>query len=193
MAELTDLVFIDTETTGLDCDRHEVLEVALLRIDPKTLQEKGRYHAFFLPLRDPSEEVAKINGYDRNKWIERGARDLSEEALQAMIPLLEGAAFAGQNPAFDRGFIHADFESLEVRLPKMDYHLIDVAVFAWPLFVQGLIPGVSLRHTMKFFGLGEQPHGALGDVLATVEVYKRFMSAYGAAAVLSAFVSARES
>lgn len=38
------LVFIDLETTGLDFIWHEIIEVACLAVDPKTLKIKKRFN-----------------------------------------------------------------------------------------------------------------------------------------------------
>ena len=35
---MKDLVFVDVETTGLDPDRHELIEVAAVRVHPHTLE-----------------------------------------------------------------------------------------------------------------------------------------------------------
>jgi len=173
-----DLAFTDTETTGLDPKIHELTEVAIIRIDPYTLEEKARFHRYFLPFAPPSEEVVKINGYSEALWRERGAKPICREDVVEIGAVLKGSAFAGQNPTFDRGFIHAAFG---VYLPtlEMDYHLIDVATLAWPLVVAGLLPGMGLKHSRKLFDCaGEQTHSALQDILDTIHVYKQLMEIY---------------
>jgi DNA polymerase III subunit epsilon len=187
-----DLAFTDCETTGLDPNAHEIIEIAIIRIDPYTMTEKARFHRYFLPFLPPSEEVKKINGYDEKVWRERGAKHFHPQDLREISVVLEGAAFAGQNPGFDRGFIRATYAVIDlntgkprVDFPAMDYHLIDVASLAWPFVVAGLMPGMGLKHSRKYFGLeGEQTHGALQDILDTINSYRKFMEIYMAAATV---------
>jgi DNA polymerase III epsilon subunit-like protein len=92
--------------------------------------------------------------------------------------MLLGCTPAGQNPGFDMRFLKQAYARAGRPLPKHDYHLIDVAVLAWPLQLAGLVPGVSLRHTAKFFGLGDQTHTAVSDLKQTLAVYRSLMNKY---------------
>jgi DNA polymerase-3 subunit epsilon len=189
MSELCPLIFMDTETTGLNPEEHELIEIALKRLDPKTLEVMGSYHVLVLPSVPPTPEVAAINGYDETKWKAQGAKpNLETEDFEKMEALLQGATPAGQNPSFDMSFLRAawaavfEHGSLQVPFPKMDYHQLDLAALAWPLYVAGVLPGLSLRHTRKLFGLpGEQEHRAMADVDDSIAVYKAMLKLYAPA------------
>lgn len=180
MAEIRDLCFVDIESTGLHPhEGHEIIEVAMVRICPKTLEERGRLHEYILPHVPPSSDVATINGYNEEEWRQNGAQHLTVNHLKSMSKLMTGATLAGQNPGFDKSFLEPVFKTfLEQPWPKMDYHLLDVASLAWPLFVSGHIQGVGLKHTRKLFGLTGREHRALSDVLDTITVYKNTVSLY---------------
>lgn len=192
MADIKDLIFIDCETTGLDPAKHEIIEVAMVRV--RRAQEAdtqvgwkimGTFHKMFMPLRDPEPEVAAINGFSRAKWEDSGAKLMRVRDLMAMAPLLDGATPAGQNPGFDMGFLRMEWGAAEAAesggypFPNVDYHLLDLATFAFPLYVGGLVSGLSLRHTRKLFGFdGEQEHRAIGDVLDAMQIFLHLERAY---------------
>lgn len=183
MSEIFPHFWSDVETGGLDPDEHEILEIAAVRLDANfdiamstSEVEDNVYHRYVLPTRPVPEEAAKINGYSEQRWASVGAVSL-EEAMKPLLVMMEGAVPAGQNPIFDKGFIMKGFDKLGWKRPKMDYHLIDVAGIVNPLYLAGMIPGVSLRHTVEFFGLGAQLHGAKADLIHAIQVYKRMMAA----------------
>jgi len=180
MAKLRDLAFIDCETSGLDPEKHEILELAIVRVDPKTIEQKDVYHKYFVPVRDVSPKIRAINGYDEERWRECNAEGIQPKHLDRIRTILTGATPAGQNPSFDLGFLKQAFNiySSCTQWPEMDYHVLDIASLAWPLFVSGLTEGVGLRHTRKYFGLTGEQHRALSDVLDTIEVYKRLGEIY---------------
>lgn len=116
------LVFIDTETTGLDLDRHEVWEIAIIQrmpdgpdvetvyqvtpdlayADARAL-EIGRFHdRFKVP---PGANAAVIDADGRVHAIHREAVRLRLDQA------LRGAVLVGSNTAFDasfmRKFLHA--------------------------------------------------------------------------------------
>jgi len=174
-----DLAFTDVETSGIDEKEHQILELAIVRLDPRTMVEKQRYHRYFMPTKPVPEEAARINGYSEALWRERGAEEMRGEDLTDIGNVLHGAAFAGQVVGFDKRFLWAAHDRMARPYPTMDYHMIDIAVFGWPLVIAGRTRGLSLKYTRKFFGLpGEQAHTALCDVLDEIEVYKFFMQAY---------------
>ncbi|WP_261771539.1 exonuclease domain-containing protein, partial [Myxococcus virescens] len=77
---LRTLAFIDLETTGLDASRHEVLEVAILRVDARSLKVLAEYEARVKPTRlaDADPKALAVCGYSDAEW--RNALPL-EEAL----------------------------------------------------------------------------------------------------------------
>lgn len=174
-----DLVFTDCETTGLDPEKDEMIELAVVRVDSRTLEEKARFHRYFLPTVPVSPEVRAVNGYDEALWMERGARLLCPADLHELDMVLTGAAFAGQNVTFDRDFVRGGYASIGRAMPPMDYHLIDVTSLVWPFVVAGVLPGMSHKYSRQLRGLsGAQSHSALGDITETLDVYGWVMALY---------------
>lgn len=174
---MREIAFVDCETSGFDPAANEVLEVAVVRLEPMTFRILGTLHAYVMPECPVSDEVAEINGYDEDLWRARGAKPFGQIA-DSLTDALRGAQMGGQNVPFDNGFLRGAYNRCGLPFPKMDYHTVDLMSLAHPLVLAGLLPGVGLQHQMRFFGLGEQRHTALDDVLAEVEIYKRYMSLF---------------
>ena len=45
-----DLLLIDLETTGLEAGRHEIIQVAAVLLDKKTLKEKEAFSSYVKPV-----------------------------------------------------------------------------------------------------------------------------------------------
>jgi DNA polymerase III subunit epsilon len=168
--QLRTLAFIDLETTGLDASRHEVLEVAVLRVDARSLQVLAEYEARVLPSRLASghPEALAVCGYSDEAW--RDALPL-QEVLATVAPLLAGTLVAGHNTSFDWGFLVEGYRRTGMALPSVDYHLLDTASLAWPLLATGEVESLSLNALAKRFGLHRPtPHRAMADARCALEV-----------------------
>ena len=157
------LAFIDLETTGLDPERHEILEIGVIRVHGDTLEEIERADVRVRPERlDKADPRAlALNGYSEKGW--RDASSLTE-ALGRIAALFEGATLAGHNVWFDRAFLDAGWRRTGVTPPEMDHHVLDTATLAWPLVAAGLVESVSLAPVCERLGIdGSEPHRALSD------------------------------
>jgi len=167
---LRTLCFIDLETTGLDASRHEVLEVAVLRVDARSLQVLAEYEARVQPARlaDAHPEALAVCGYSDEEW--RNALPL-QEVLATVTPLLAGTLVAGHNTSFDWGFLVEAYRRTELSLPSVDYHRLDTASLAWPLLATGEVESLSLNALARRFGLHRpSPHRAMADARCALEV-----------------------
>ncbi|RKG90440.1 3'-5' exonuclease [Corallococcus sp. CA049B] len=167
---LRTLAFIDLETTGLDASRHEVLEVAVLRVDARSLKVLAEYEARVQPTRlaDAHPEALAVCGYSDEEW--RDALPL-QEVLATVTPLLAGTLVAGHNTSFDWGFLVEGYRRTELTLPSVDYHRLDTASLAWPLLATGEVESLSLNALAKRFGLHRPtPHRAMADARCALEV-----------------------
>lgn len=181
------LVFVDCETTGLDPARHELIEVAVLRVHPQTLAVEAEVALKVRPERieDADPEALRINGYSEEAWTDAVSLD---EAMALIVPVLEGSMLAGHNVAFDRGFLDAAWKRVGHRPENLDHHLLDTATLAWPLVSSGTLDSVSLTPVCKHLGIerGEE-HWALDDARASLEVARRLLPTTEDHAQLSAF------
>lgn len=175
---LRTLVFVDVETTGLDENMHEIIELAVLRVDPVTLEiDKSlvaKVQPQHLDVADP--EALAINGYSPELWA--GAVTL-ETALRRARRLMEGCVLAGHNVgAFDKRFLDVAWMETDIEPPTMDHHVVDTATLAWPLVRLGLIPNVSLDTVCEFLGIDSPVrHSALPDAYRCLEVARELLPA----------------
>ncbi len=173
--------FIDTETTGLDYLRHEIIEVAgiVVRItnpsDPSTYEVLHEFEYKIKPERisDADPVSLKINHYDPSQWTEALTRT---QAMKLVNEKTEGAVMVAHNVAFDSAFMDKAFKDSGLE-NKMHYHRLDTVSMAYALLRNNEdVDHLSLRALCNHFGIvQDKQHEALADVRATVELYKKLM------------------
>lgn len=169
------ITFIDTETTGLDLFRHEVIDIAALQISVSGNShiEISRFESNIKPkkIEEASEIALKINGYTNKKW---------KEALPAasVLPLIRSyvetsEVVVGQNLIFDYRFINKMFDGEETDRPKWPKY-IDTKWMADQLVHEGKLKRSSLDFLCEHYKIPVigRAHTALTDVLRTYELYK---------------------
>lgn len=120
------LAFVDTETTGLDADRHEIWEVGLI-VD-------GVEHHWFLPVRLATADPFALNigrYYERHP-LEQPDVKLAETDYATQMQFVEefaqltiGRHLVGAVISFDEERLRRLIRSYN-RLERWHYHLIDV-------------------------------------------------------------------
>lgn len=175
-----DLVFLDIETTGLDPDTHEIIEIAACRqandfSKPACWVE---HKTFPLHINTADAKALEINKYSADVW-----RDVAislKGALSDFVMLCEGdVTLVIQNPTFDWGFIRPALKKFKLT-PSIDYHIMDVASMMWPYVMRGLVESPSLEKTCAFWDISnEGAHGARRDVERLMSVYQAIMYGEG--------------
>lgn len=183
MAELpalkdTNLLFLDTETGGLNARDHDLVSVACILTDPtgKTVLEEWDTKVY--PMKPVDPKAAAINGYTKEAWANDAIH--ASAAMVKVLTMLNGAMMVCHNTPFDRSFIEA---ALWVNRQKWTgrYHTMDTVAIAMPLLRAGLVPNVKLETLSAYFGIEHVKHRALGDARACREVFLRLQDIYGPA------------
>lgn len=181
-----DLLFLDVETTGLDVDRHEIIELGAVRVThdlarvvcgPLSLRVQPSH------IETASPEALAVNGYSPEAWV--GACEL-RIALEWLWPMLRDAVPAGHCVGFDLGFLERAARDVGLGALPSDYHRLDTASLAWLLTQSGECERVSLQPVCDALRLPRaRAHRALDDAFASLSVARvvreRWCAAPGAA------------
>ena len=168
-------LWLDTETTGLDAQQHELLEVAVVveSVAPDGSGEiMHRWSRRIAPERieTASPKALEVNGYTAEAW--QDAPRFEDVADHLAEVLLSGTVICGHNVGFDVAFIEAAFARVgrKVRVP---YHRVDTVTLAYAAWMStGSGPGLSLDKLRAHLGIeADGSHSALKDALDARTVY----------------------
>ena len=166
--------FIDTETTGLNLVRHEIIEIGCVLTTPE-LEVIEEFEIKIKPERieDADPVSLKINHYDPEKWED--AYTLNE-AIKIFADKVKDAIMVGHNVAFDAGFLDCAFHKTGLE-NTLHYHRLDTVSMAWAkLHREPDLEHFSLRELgLRFDIENADAHRALSDARATYELYKKLM------------------
>jgi len=173
-----DLLFIDLEMTGLDIEKHEIVEIAALLVDSNTYEVKGEYHSKVKPKHfdtaDP--DIHKMLDYSEALW--KDAKPIAQ-VLQELAEFAPNSHFVGYNSAADRMFLEQAYLREGKQLNKFfDYHLLDVYSLAFIYFKDKAAPErLRLRMVATELGVNvpEGKHNALDDVRLTYQVFLKLI------------------
>src|SRR3989304_956640 len=169
------LAFIDIETTGLNPDIQEIIEIGgviakpdLTIIDEFEIKVKPENLAVAEP------EALRINRFDPANWVFALALP---EAMKIFSEKAKDAIMVGHNVTFDFSFLQKAFSKTGV--PNlMHYHKLDTISIAYAkLGKNGDTQKYSLGFLCGMFGIDyKYAHTALADARAAFAGVKQFMS-----------------
>ncbi len=181
-----DILLIDTEFTGLDAGKHDLIQLAAVLLDKKTLKEKQAFNTYIKPLnwknRDPeSMAVNKIS------WEQLKDAPTLKQALQKFGKIFDLknvilAYYVGIN---DILFLSTAYKKTKLNYP-FDYHTFNI----WGLFYAYLANKNRLTSKKDFAGFGleslvkmlkikvdkNQLHDALVDCRLEAKILRKIVS-----------------
>lgn len=192
------LAFVDVETTGLDCAKHRVIELAVMLVDGKTEWTCAKPSVFrFRPsptdldLADPVS--LKVNGYEPGHPDWAGAPECgspeAKDQWDTISGMLLDASLIGHNVLFDRGFLWQELirHGVRNRKTRCEFSLadresndgpwtrrfVDTQAFAYALALTRDLPSWGLQAAYEALGGPPLPaHRAEADVLKTLWLYR---------------------
>ena len=161
------LAFVDLETTGLDPNKHEIIEAAIIlsRADGSTYEWQSKIKPKDIASADPV--ALKVNGYIPEEWDKA---PLLEEVSSEITSLLEGTMPVAHNAHFDRSFLetHLGVDTL----PHRWLDTISIAHVVMPNRDR-----YSLASLCDAFGIDNSgAHTALVDARRCLRLYESLMN-----------------
>lgn len=178
------ILFIDTETGGVDPARDSLLSLALLvwaegeaRASTEILINDGVLHV--------TQEALAINGIDleEHKKIAVGPQEvlaIFDAFLEQHFKLEEKIVLGGHNIGFDVNFLQTFLQRYgNGQESRFSHRHVDTTSILFYLYLTGKINRkiVSSQDAFDYFGIQvEGRHTALGDVRATAQLFSRLIS-----------------
>lgn len=173
-----ELAFVDLETTGLQFDRHEIVQLALIKTtayaDGLTPLVKRVWKIRPMHIETADTVSLGVSGYTPNEWNDAVSL---QEALSEFAALTKGAMMVSHNVAYDFGFLWKAFQDTGIE-NTMHYHKLDTISIAYAKLHGESEPNqYALGALASRFHI-EQPHAhdALADVHTMIALYKVLMN-----------------
>lgn len=180
-----DLLLIDLECTGLEVTKHEIIQIAAILLDKKTLREKTRFSSYIKPKNwtGRSRPAMAVNHITWNQV--KDAPNLKSVMTQFNKTFSHDVTVTYYGGMLDIPFLNAAYKKLGKNYP-FDYHALDLwALFYWYMSRLGKLTnkkrfhGFALEDLAKHFKLAVPPgrHTALTDCLLEAEVLRKVTKA----------------
>ena len=182
------LLWIDVETTGLNPEMNEVIDIAIVEttLDGRVVTSFNSKVAFKFGI---TEGAAKVNGYTEEKW--KGAPSWGQVQAEIASLFSHDTKYiaAGWNIAFDLSFVS---HALAKAGLNVSYHGLDLFGMFWAktfdcyngstkwdglgeyVLTKGKKP--SLKDCCEMVGVEvKDAHTALGDVMMCIKCYEKLL------------------
>ncbi len=179
---MSNLLFIDTETGGLNPEKHSLLSVAFITWNGKQLQKDSFYvkqkkYLF-------TEEALKINKINIDH-IKECSVEKSEiinyiRDIKCRFFVNNKITLAGQNVSFDYKFLKKLYDDENEDFSQdFNYRVLDVSSILKFLYIAKKIPKdiSALDDAIKYFNISiDIRHTALSDCEATLKVFEKLLN-----------------
>ena len=167
--EMTDRIYsiIDIETTGGYRDGNKITEIAIINFDGKKIIDQ--YSTLINPERSIPYMITKLTGISNDMVCDSPK---FYEVAKKIVEMTENSIFVAHNVFFDYNFIQREFNELGFIFKRPKLCTVRMARKALPGHIS-----YSLGRICKDLGIKIQDrHRALGDCLATVELFKKIIA-----------------
>ena len=177
-----DILLIDVEASGLDLEKHELIQLAAVLLDKKTLKEKATFNSFIRPTKwkNRQPEAMAVNKITLDMVQDAPVVGKVIKEFKTMFAP-EQVILANYGGVLDITFLRQAFSKAKVSF-TYDYHIFNL----WGLFYAYLakhgkftnkkkFPGFGLEDFIKQFKLPDQTHDALDDCRVEAEILRRVM------------------
>lgn len=176
MPDRRPLCFIDTETTGLDPNKHEVIELAIIREEvPLYPWVRPMFDVWTTRIKperieDAEEKALEVNGYKAHPelWVDA---PLLRDVVPRLIEMFKEGIPTGHNVGFDTAMLNGNLARIgPERVP--DHYKLDTITLAYEHLTPLGLKSLKLDRIREFLGWPkDRAHTALGDVEDTRRLF----------------------
>ena len=166
----------DIETLGLDPRESEIIEIATIIFDSRTLEVKEEWSSKIKPLypENADPKAIECNGFTESEW--ESAPDIIP-VLQEFVEKTKGCIFLAFNASFDAGFLEFNLKKYGFEW-SMSYSKMCLMSMCFARIPHDKVWSWSLKTCATYLGVPREPkiHRALEGARCEFEVYKKLMS-----------------
>ena len=168
MQGLQNFICLDLETTGLNPKKDRIIEIGAVKV------RKGEIIDTFQSLIDPKQEVEeRVESLTGISSKELQGQPTIQEILPGLKEFLEEDVLLGHRVLFDYSFLKRAFTNEKIAFERKGLDTLKLA----RQFVTDC-ESKKLESLCQHYGIKHQAHRALGDALATVELYQILVEKY---------------
>lgn len=174
------ILTLDTETTGLDITKHEIIQLGYIMLfidnnNNKHILEEKEYTISPVNIHNASAEALRINGYTKEKW--KNSIPFNKCAEQIKSKIQECDIMLGQNLNFDLRFIKQSYYNFNLSPPVFPRY-IDTKRMASVLVEKKVLKSSSMDKMCEHFNIKSdgRAHTALVDCHRTIKVWEKLVN-----------------
>lgn len=161
MKKAVDYVVLDFETTGLRAGADQIIQVGAIKYNNH--EQVAIMNQLINPQRDISSRITSLTGISNDSV--RNKPTIST-VIHQLIDFIGDYPIVAHNASFDMGFLYALEQYTEI--PR--YAVIDTLKLARKVIRE--TPNHKLTTLAQFLRLEHNAHDAIGDCLATAQIYQ---------------------
>lgn len=169
------IALIDIETTGLDEQVGEIIEVACIVFDDETLEVLDTYETKVYPehIETAHPKALKTNGYTTEEW-DKSSTVYLEDMMKALANGADNCVFMSFNVHFDLKYLDQAARTTGINLNFKRYPICLRAIAWHALPHNNPFDRWSMKEVCEKLGVPPEPaeHRAMNGVLAEFGIYK---------------------